>query len=77
MFCCLKGSLPLSNNNTKQFEIRLHSSHLSKSGCSLIFEPDGWKRLISAWKECKAPGKFFSGLSEQPGLFTEVVQVWG
>ena len=41
MFRCLKGSLPLSNNNTKQFEIRLHSSHLSKSGCSLIFEPYG------------------------------------
>ena len=53
MFRCLKGSLPLSNNNTKQFEIRLHSSHLSKSGCSLIFEPYGWKRLILTWKECK------------------------
>ena len=75
MFRCLKGSLPLSNNNTKQFEIRLHSSHLSKSGCSLIFEPDGWKRLIINLERMQSPGKFFSGLSEQPGLFTEVVQV--
>merc|ERR1719460_1764061 len=59
VFSCLQRSLPLSNNDTKQFKIRLHCRHLRKPGCSLILKP------------CK----FFSGFPEQPGLLTQVVQV--
>ena len=42
MFSCLKRSLSLSNNDTKQFEISLYCRHLRKPSCSLILEPDEW-----------------------------------
>ena len=45
MFSCLQRSFPLSNNDTKQFEISLYCSHLRKPGCSLVFEPDQSFRL--------------------------------
>ena len=48
MFSCLERSLSLSNNDTKQFEIRLHCRNLCKPGCSLILEPDEWQHLVDA-----------------------------
>ena len=46
VFSCLQRSLPLSNNDTKQFKIRLHCRHLRKPGCSLILEPVQWYWLM-------------------------------
>ena len=48
MFSCLERSLSLSNNDTKQFEIRLNCRNLCKPGCSLILEPDEWHHLVDA-----------------------------